>query len=367
LPASRSVLSKPAVLIVDGDPGVRVTLHLILDDYFEVLDAGDARSALAVVSRRPVHLVLVDILLPGIDGIELLRKLKATLPAIPVIIVTSVKTVSSAVTAMQAGAADYVTKPFGEEDLRARVRRALGAITIGAVIARSSGKPPIALVDGDPARRATLSVLLAPVAPVVTYHNRGTSPDAGASISLLCLVITTRDDLSLAAKLRARHPHCPAVLVLTSDEGRLHEHVEALEICDTVRPPFEVADIVRHASASLTLAVRPPLGRFTRSVVQTIGYVTAHFGEPLSVEHLAKVAGVSASHLAHTFPAQTGLTVKAFVTGVRLEIAKHLLSTTEDKLAYVAKRTGFFDASHLGRVFRRSVGQRPTTYRSHVG
>src|SRR5499425_3836332 len=118
-------MARPVVLVVDDDPGVRESFRLILEDYYDVIDVPDGASALDAIRASAVDLVLLDIRLPGMDGIEVLERIKAVDEGIEVILVTAVKTVKTAVAAMKLGAFDYVTKPFEEEELLATIRRAL--------------------------------------------------------------------------------------------------------------------------------------------------------------------------------------------------------------------------------------------------
>src|SRR5881296_1453791 len=116
---------RPVVLVVDDDHGVRESFRLILEDRYEVLEAADGRQALERLRASPVDLVLLDIRLPEMDGIEVLERIKALDEGIEVILVTAVKTVRTAVAAMKLGAFDYLTKPFEEDELLSLSRRAL--------------------------------------------------------------------------------------------------------------------------------------------------------------------------------------------------------------------------------------------------
>jgi DNA-binding NtrC family response regulator len=118
-------MARPVVLVVDDDPGVRESFRLILEDHYDVTDVPDGPAALDVVRASAVDLVLLDIRLPGMDGIEVLERIKTLDEGIEVILVTAVKTVRTAVAAMKLGAFDYLTKPFEEDELLSLSRRAL--------------------------------------------------------------------------------------------------------------------------------------------------------------------------------------------------------------------------------------------------
>jgi DNA-binding NtrC family response regulator len=124
-PPAGTASSRPLVLVVDDDSGLRESLRVILEDEYEVLDVPDGLQALEVVRSYQVDLVLLDIRMPGIDGITVLERMKALDDQIEVILVTAVMEVRSAVAAMKLGAFDYLTKPFEEEDVLSSISRAL--------------------------------------------------------------------------------------------------------------------------------------------------------------------------------------------------------------------------------------------------
>ena len=121
---------RPVVLVVDDDPGLRESFRVILEDEYEILDVPDGLQALELIRSCQVDLVLLDIRLPGMDGIEVLERIKALDGQVEVILVTAVKTVRTAVSAMKLGAFDYLTKPFEEDDVLSVIRRALEKRTL---------------------------------------------------------------------------------------------------------------------------------------------------------------------------------------------------------------------------------------------
>jgi len=103
---------KPKILVVDDEKSMRDSMHMLLKDRYQVLLAGSGREAINLIKKQPVDLVLLDIRLPEIDGVEVLRIIKGIDDSIEVIMVTAVITVGKAVEALRAGAYDYITKPF---------------------------------------------------------------------------------------------------------------------------------------------------------------------------------------------------------------------------------------------------------------
>jgi DNA-binding NtrC family response regulator len=126
---------RPAVLIVDDDEDARAALATILAaEGFQPVGAADGETAVDRVASDPPAVVLLDRVMPGLDGIETLRRLKAIAPEVPVIIVTGYGDTSSAVQAMKLGAYDYLTKPLQIDQILMAVRRAAERRELGAEI-----------------------------------------------------------------------------------------------------------------------------------------------------------------------------------------------------------------------------------------
>ena len=114
------------VLIVDDEKNYLLVLEALLTkEGFQVLTAGSGSEALAVLREAEIDLVLTDMKMPGMDGIELLTAIKETDPDLPVIVMTAFGTVDRAVEAMKLGAFDYLTKPFENKELLVTVAKAL--------------------------------------------------------------------------------------------------------------------------------------------------------------------------------------------------------------------------------------------------
>ncbi|HET8761620.1 MAG TPA: HD domain-containing phosphohydrolase [Nitrospiria bacterium] len=114
------------LLIVDDDPNIRELLSTKLIHLgYRCKTANGAERALGLIEREPIHLVLSDIMMPGLTGIDLLKRLVLSYPEIAVVMLTAAADTQVAVQAMKLGAYDYITKPFNLEELTVHVEKAL--------------------------------------------------------------------------------------------------------------------------------------------------------------------------------------------------------------------------------------------------
>jgi len=113
------------VLVVDDEPPIRKLLRMGLTAQgYDVLDAPNGKTALELLDEKP-NLIILDLGLPDIDGLELLRRIRNRQEGLPVVVLSSRGDEAGKVAALDLGADDYVTKPFGMDELLARMRAAL--------------------------------------------------------------------------------------------------------------------------------------------------------------------------------------------------------------------------------------------------
>ncbi len=116
---------KPTLLIVDDEPGARESLEVILENNYQLLSVGSGREALDVFQKKPVNLVLLDVNMPDMDGLTVLRKIKEQDEEIDVIMISALNHARKAVDAIKLGAYDYITKPYEPEDILSTVNRVI--------------------------------------------------------------------------------------------------------------------------------------------------------------------------------------------------------------------------------------------------
>ncbi len=133
----------PRVLVVDDDDTVaEVVVGYLERAGYETQHLADGRAALASIEADPPALVVLDLMLPELDGLEVCRRVRASLPNLPIIMLTALGEAEDRIAGLEVGADDYVTKPFSPREL---------VLRIDSVLRRSTAAPPAAaeLVAGN--------------------------------------------------------------------------------------------------------------------------------------------------------------------------------------------------------------------------
>jgi DNA-binding NtrC family response regulator len=155
--ATREFDTRRKVLVVDDEAGIRDSLRLLLKGEFEVITAEDGRSALEVLETFAPDLVLLDVLMPNLDGLQTLQQLREKSESLPVIMLTATNTVRTAVQAMKLGAVDYLNKPFDVEELTATIVKALDAKGLSGEVSSPQQERRVVEADfGDMVGRSPL-------------------------------------------------------------------------------------------------------------------------------------------------------------------------------------------------------------------
>jgi DNA-binding response OmpR family regulator len=124
------VKARPTALIIDDDlNGLVIFGTALRRQGFEVLTAGDGRTGVAVAAHGDADVVVLDLRLPDLSGLEALRLIRRAVRTVPVVMITAYPTTTSVVQAMRLGAVDYLEKPLTENDLFQAVRAALDSTT----------------------------------------------------------------------------------------------------------------------------------------------------------------------------------------------------------------------------------------------
>jgi DNA-binding response OmpR family regulator len=232
---------RPRILVVDDDPDIRANLADILHDMdYDVDVAPDGASALELARATPHDLVLLDLRMPGMNGLEVYRQLKQLWPGMPVIVVTAYANGDAAAEILAAGACDIVSKPVD-------VPRLLEAIE-GLI-----DRPLVLLVDDDRELCASLADVLADCGYRVTVaqnHAQTLAALEGRTFQVLILdmKLPQSNGLEVFRQARARCPEL-RVLLITGFRTEMQSLIELalLEHADAVcYKPLDMGELLEH-------------------------------------------------------------------------------------------------------------------------
>jgi two-component system cell cycle response regulator len=261
------------ILVVDDVPAnVKLLEARLLAEYFDVLTAEDGYQCLDICSKVPVDVILLDIMMPGIDGFEVCERLKANPKTshIPVVMVTALDQSADRVRGLKAGADDFLTKPVNDMQLMARVKslvrlkmlsdelrlRAETARNIGfddshsGTAGRMDEQASILLVDGRANSQERIGRTLKPIAEVTMLNDPQAAVFEAAEGSFDLIIVNSNfddyDPLRLCSQLRSleRSRFIPILLVV--DQGGEPMVVRALElgVNDYILRPVEPNELV---------------------------------------------------------------------------------------------------------------------------
>lgn len=333
---------RPVVLVVEDDPAVRDAVAAVLETDYESVLTDDGPAGLDAFQRLSVDAVLLDLRMPGMSGLDVLRQMKAIAPRVEVILLTAVDDIPTVVEGMKAGAFDYITKPFHIDGLLVAVERAVRQRSIGG---------EVFLVTDEIGLLTAVHVLVERTVASAISLSAGAAlkglPGRRSRLLVLESPAQTTATVDLMTSLQARYSGCP--FVVASKPYRLGEVLERIAVA--IGPV--------NGRAVATPHLRP-------AIIAVAEHVSQHYREKLLAQDLARAVRVSPEQLGQVFRESLGITPKDFVTRFRISAACRLLIDGDCKLEHIAELTGFQDASHLSRVFTRELGIRPGEYRRRV-
>ncbi len=283
------------ILVVDDIPAnLKLLEARLIAEYYDVLTAENGHDALDICAQTQVDLILLDIMMPGIDGFEVCERLKANprTAHIPVVMVTALDQPADRVRGLKAGADDFLTKPVNDLQLMARVKSLLrlkalsDELRIRAETAHSFGAVPslesqvgdeqgrILLVDGRATSQERLLKMLRPIADVSAMSDPQAALFEAADNSFDLVIVNTNfedyDPLRLCSQLRSLERTRFLPVLLMTDQGSEDLVVRALElgVNDYIMRPVDPNELL---ARSLTQIRRKRFNqRLREEVTQTI-------------------------------------------------------------------------------------------------
>ncbi|HZG86874.1 response regulator [Paenibacillus sp.] len=314
-------------------------------------EAEDGKQGIRLVEELRPHIVVTDMRMPGIDGVELLQQLKERFPSLKIVVMSGYDDFVYLKQAIQSRAVEYMLKPFDPNELNEALRRCVRELEAEEQTVRTSWTSPLALPDPALMERllairqrifAGLFELNKP-ALLQSFEKleellRKAYPD-GADAAMLRMLHA--DFLGALREFMAGHPD-----PVPEDGGEPSARAWA------------------DAYGAAVDRVEAHRNNKTRLVVEEVAaFIDAHFAEPISLETVARRFYVSKEHLSRTFKQTTGVNVSDYIVRRRIEQAKALLADGV-AIKHAARAVGYPELAYFHRIFKKETGLTPGEYRS---
>ncbi|MEK4237409.1 response regulator [Paenibacillus sp. FSL H7-0714] len=387
------------ILIADDErvirEGIKRTIRSIYPDYC-VHVAASTEEAVKIMEEQSIHIVLTDILMPGMNGLEFMRISKRRYPYVKWVVISAHSEFAYAQEAVRLGARDYLLKPIGKSKL-------LEIISNLSLEIEQDHK----LIKDEDRLRSSLKYLREGVFQrLASGFNLGNLDISQLIEDHQCFYLILLQMEAGDKNIRIEHfivenvltelierdgsgfvvsydRHSLLGLITLREEARLESFLEdgRTYLKQYLKTPFQmihsglsydintvpqIVTSLREAVNSQVLDLTPAKGSGEKAIDIALQYVKEHYFEDLTLEKIASVVFLNPVYFSQLFKQKTGQGYKEYVTSLRLEQAKLLLVNSKLKVAEIAERIGYQDMRHFTQMFRKRFLVTPTEYRQQL-
>lgn len=342
-------------IIIDDEPWARNVIrsfgHWEQLGIGEIAEADDGESGLELIRRMSPHIVIMDMRMPGMDGVELLQHLKAGHPDIKTIVISGHNDFAFLKSAIVSKATDYLLKPIRADELNealAACVREIGqdAIDRAAALARQDVVLDKALAEQLRRFKSNAPAIL----------NECSADGIAQQLGRLFGGLPDRLPLEVSMHLQGE------LRGVVKEHAADHD-IEPELFQDLIADPFPIAPLDQTASMAERMSAlyetyvrllvhrKEQRGKFDFNDIKT--YVDSHYHLNISLESIANHFYLSKSYLSKAFKQQFGATLSGYITEVRMEQAKRLLTESGHQIKTVAELVGFNDLSYFYKTFKK--------------
>lgn len=346
---------------------------------YEVFVASDGEEALEIVRQEQINILVTDIRMPGMDGIELTERVKAINEELKVIVISGHAEFELAQASIRLGVEDYLLKPFRSERLLEVVEKTRRKLEIRqAQLAQEEKRESVA--------RQLLEKQVSHVFGWLANPNFFLSQSAHATRHRLSEVLRTGTPKDLQQEIELFHSALDhygenvyillndiVVTTLTTVKELGFELEEVISIMSRHLPSTSLGELddlknwVESFLLDINQLIKSRLEGDSEQLINTVKkYVDANYRLGVTLHSMAEELNMSPSQLSKLFSGYMGVNFSDYVNGLKEQKAKELLKSTDQRVYEVADYLGFSDAYYFSSWFRRTVGCSPTEYRDTV-
>ncbi len=339
--------------------GITQYIHQLGEPYFLVGSAANGVEAMEIAKRTTIHILVTDIRMPKMDGLDLVKQVKQLYPECTTIIVSGYDDFEYARKAIQLGVQEFLLKPIQQENLSetlSKVTSIYFSLSTHNQLMVNQEKWDMALVR-----------LESHLFDAIEMGNKDTTREAFTKLYLAFLARVKDDPFRLLSfvldslKSLRKRLSCNEIIQLYYDkEGKmLFEELNPKLTTHAIRTRVEeffiqCSDIVRDCRQQSC----PDILFHCKEVINN------HYKQNITLNEVANIVGVTPSYLSRVFKKETGINFIDYLNNIRIEEAKLLLSESDMKVLEVSERVGFNSTEYFTRIFKKHTGESPLHFRT---
>lgn len=333
------------VLVAEDEPWIRAAIVEMVEGFgHDIKVVGDATNGIEawhMIQQLWPTVLITDIMMPVMDGLELVRNISENKIPMAVIIISGYENFQYAQRALSYGVHKYLLKPVNREELQDALFEAMGKLTEIEKMNHYFNKIQTyfdTINDIDPAGGMKNLYKLVDNIGTIKHVNYG------AYLSLLRIVESKIN--SLLTSIEAEHS--------------LMSHFSGV-------PDSEIRQHLGKLAESWFLHPERNKNEFKQIIKSACDFIHTHYQDDLTLTQMAEFTNVSISHFGSLFKRYTGESLIVYINQVRVEKAKELLRSSDDKIYLIAEKVGFSSQHYFIRVFKNVTGMSPNEYRKSMG
>lgn len=326
-------------------------------------EARDGEEALKLIKKTIPHLMLVDITMPFIDGIELTKRIKAEYPAINIILVTGHEEFEYARAALRLGVSDYILKPFSSEELRETIEKVKEELERENTWIFSSLSPSSSdnfyyprsfydnfIIELRMLNHKFIKKSIDDIFANIEANNLSSDYIYGICTSLISLGLAYLSENNITTEQCFGKEFAPF--------NKLKQLKTLLEVNHYIKDFFNTIITFREAN-------KP--SKTKNLVEKTKRYIDENYSNSdLCLDFICRHVYVNESYLRGVFKKEIGLTISDYITQVRMNKAKELLSKGNIRYSDLSEAVGYNDASYFSKCFKKYFGLTPKEYEASM-
>ncbi|MEX1028473.1 MAG: response regulator [Paenibacillaceae bacterium] len=354
------------VLIIDDEPWSRQVIRALgLWESLElkvVGEAEDGTAALQLIEELQPHIVVTDMRMPGVDGVELLQALSERFPLLKIIVMSGYDDFVYMKQAIQSRAADYLLKPINPEDLNAALAKCIRELEDTEAILNTSWRTPLAFADTHVLdqyhdyREQVFGYLLELNIQAVQHIFEKLGP-------FLESMLLHSHDRNILVKFG--HDFILMLEEFVAENEIGFEHIwsegnrDSLMTARWQSVSEAIGDISQFYGDAIKAMVQIRKDRKHLDLNEVKAHIDHYYQDPISLETIAQHFFISKEHLSRSFKVFTGENMSDYMIRKRMEKAKGLIVEQGLAIKHVAQMTGYADIAYFYRVFKKYYGFTP--------